>query len=154
MVAEDFTNYKLPCLFISTCFCDWKCCHEAGISESVCQNNELSNAAIKEVSIDNLVDFYLKNKITKAVVFGGLEPFLQYDELLQFILKLREKTDDTVIIYTGYNKDEIFTEVEELSKYNNIIIKFGRFVPNNKPHFDEVLGINLISDNQYAEKIS
>ena len=38
--------------------------------------------------------------------------------------------------------------------YSNIIIKFGRFIPNREPHFDEVLGVNLASNNQYAKRIS
>ena len=37
--------------------------------------------------------------------------------------------------------------------FTNIIIKFGRYIPNQKPHYDEVLGVNLASDNQYAERI-
>ena len=41
-----------------------------------------------------------------------------------------------------------------LKKYSNIIIKFGRFIPNQKPHYDPVLGVELASDNQYGEKIS
>ena len=36
----------------------------------------------------------------------------------------------------------------------NIIIKFGRFVPMQQPHFDPILGVNLASDNQYAKQIS
>ena len=28
-----------------------------------------------------------------------------------------------------------------------------RFIPNQKPHFDEVLGVVLASENQYAERI-
>ena len=44
--------------------------------------------------------------------------------------------------------------IEYLSQFKNIIIKYGRFIPNHKPHNDEVLGINLASDNQYAERIS
>ena len=37
---------------------------------------------------------------------------------------------------------------------NNIIIKFGRFIPNQQSHYDAVLGIKLASSNQYAERIS
>ena len=37
--------------------------------------------------------------------------------------------------------------------FKNIIIKFGRYVPNQKEHYDEILGINLASSNQYAEVI-
>ena len=35
-----------------------------------------------------------------------------------------------------------------------IIIKYGRFIPNQQKHYDEILGVYLASDNQYAEKIS
>ena len=41
-----------------------------------------------------------------------------------------------------------------LYDYKNIIIKYGRYIPNQTPHRDEVLGVNLASDNQYAERIS
>jgi hypothetical protein len=44
--------------------------------------------------------------------------------------------------------------VEDLTRFDNIIVKFGRYIPDNKPHFDEVLGVNLASPNQYAKKIS
>ena len=40
-----------------------------------------------------------------------------------------------------------------LSKFANVIIKFGRFIPNQKPHFDEVLGVELASPNQYAVEL-
>ena len=41
-----------------------------------------------------------------------------------------------------------------LKQYKNIYIKFGRYVPNQNEHYDEVLGVKLVSDNQYGEKIS
>ena len=44
--------------------------------------------------------------------------------------------------------------VEELKKYPNIVVKYGRYIPNSESHYDEVLGITLASSNQYAEKIS
>ena len=103
------------------------------------------------MSNEKIIKRYLKNKLTKAIVFGGLEPFKQYDELIGFIRDFREKSDDDVVIYTGYNKDEV--NLDELKKFKNIIIKFGRYIPGHKVHFDEVLGVNLASDNQYAEAI-
>ena len=33
-----------------------------------------------------------------------------------------------------------------------LVIKYGRYVPDQQPHFDEVLGVNLASDNQYARR--
>jgi hypothetical protein len=37
--------------------------------------------------------------------------------------------------------------------FDNIVIKFGRYRPGQQKHFDEVLGVELASDNQYAKRI-
>ena len=79
---------------------------------------------------------------------------LQFQELVSFINEFRKVSEDDIVIYTGYYKEELKKEIELLKKYKNIIIKFGRYIPNRKSRYDEVLGITLVSDNQYAEKIS
>ena len=61
---------------------------------------------------------------------------------------------DDIVVYTGYDKEEIPEHLMTLKKYKNIIVKFGRYVPGQQAHFDEVLGVELASDNQYAEKLS
>ena len=58
------------------------------------------------------------------------------------------------VIYTGYYPNEIKHEIEELERSENIIIKYGRFLNNDTPIFDEILGVTLASSNQYAERIS
>ena len=58
------------------------------------------------------------------------------------------------MIYTGYYPEEVKMVLDELRKFNNIIIKFGRFIPDKEKHYDELLGIELASPNQYAERIS
>lgn len=151
---EDFVNYKKPCMFIGTCFCDFKCCHEAGFPTSLCQNEPWSKEPIKEFKNELIIDKFLKNPFTDAIVIGGMEPFLQFDEVYEFIGELRSKTTAPVAVYTGYYKSEIEERVEKLSQFENIIIKFGRYKPNQEKHFDPVLGVYLASDNQYAEKIS
>ena len=35
-----------------------------------------------------------------------------------------------------------------------MIIKFGRFIPNDDKHIDPVLGVELASKNQYAVKLN
>ena len=152
LLDEDFVNYKKPSMFIGFPCCTFKCDKEYG--KQVCQNSALANSQGIEISITSLIDRYINNPITEAIVCGGLEPFDTYQQLLEFITELRKQTDDDVIIYTGYYKDEINEHVEELSKFKNIIIKFGRFIPDQKEHYDEILGIKLMSNNQYAEKIS
>ena len=154
LVDEDFVQYKKPSMFIGTCFCDWKCCRDAGCPVTMCQNSPLANSKNKVVEFSTLYDRYINNPITKAIVFGGLEPMLQIDELLDFIKAFRVNHSNTIVIYTGYYESEIEEQLAKLRKFQNIIIKFGRFIPNQEKHFDEVLGVYLASDNQYAKKIS
>ena len=149
---EDFTNYKKPSMFLAFPFCDFKCEKECGMR--VCQNDALAQAPNIEVGVQELIDRYLSNPITSAVVCGGLEPMDSFEDLLEFILLLRQHSEDDVVIYTGYNKNEIQNKIERLKQFSNIIIKFGRFIPNQQSHYDEILGIKLASDNQFAEVIS
>ena len=157
LVDEDFVNYKKPSMFIGTCFCGGKCCTDACLPLSVCQNNDLRNTKIMDVSDDALISRYLNNDITSAIVFGGMEPFEQAEEMLEFITKLRKcyNNNDDVVIYTGYYLNEIPENyLSELKSFGNIVIKLGRYKPNEESHYDELLGINLVSCNQYAIKIS
>ena len=151
---EDFVNYKVPALFISTATCSFKCDKECG--RPICQNSDLAKEDSIFTDDDYLIRRYLNNRINKAIVFGGLEPFDQWRELFQFLQKLRNQygCTDPVVIYTGYTREEIDGEIHFLMSLPNIIVKFGRFIPDQEPHMDPVLGVNLASDNQYAVQIS
>ena len=152
ILEEDFVNYKKPSMFISFPSCTWKCEKECG--KKVCQNGTLATTPNINIGVKTIVNKYINNPITKSIVCGGLEPFDTFDDLLQLIAYLRVSTDDDIVIYTGYYKEEIADKIPLLSKYKNIVIKFGRYFPDQKEHFDEVLGVYLASDNQYAERIS
>lgn len=151
---EDFVNYARPSMFIISPLCSFKCDKEYGCT--VCQNSKLAHDSIYNISNETLIQRYISNDITSAVVFGGLEPFDTFDELYQFIADFRNKylINDDIVIYTGYNKEEIKNELTQLQQFKNIIVKFGRYVPNQPSHFDSVLQVNLASSNQYAERIS
>lgn len=154
IIPEDFSNYKRPSMFIITSQCSFKCDKEAGVR--CCQNSDLAATPSKEIQDDDIIKAYLKNPITKAIVFGGLEPFDQIDELEAFIKCLRTtySCPDIVVIYTGYNAEEISQDIDRIKSFENIVIKFGRYIPEGTKKFDEVLGVYLASDNQYAEVIS
>lgn len=155
IVEEDFIQYRKPSMFLSSIFCDWKCCAELGVDKSICQNSSIQSGLYLTVPNSTIYERYITNDITKAVVIGGLEPFLQYDEVLSLLNEFRTNgCMDDFVIYTGYYKDEILEYINELVKFKNVIIKFGRYVPNQTPHYDDVLGIYLASDNQYGERIS
>ena len=148
LITEDFVNYKKASMTIIFPYCTFKC------GEGYCQNSELAKAPIIEMNVNNLVDRYINNPITEAVVMQGLEPFDSWNDLKSFVHELREYCNDDIVIYTGYDKNEIIEKINELSKYTNIVVKFGRYIPNQEKHYDEVLGVYLASSNQRGEKIS
>lgn len=153
LIFEDIVNYKKISLTIMMPKCDFKCDRECGFP--VCQNSPLAHQEDYEVDTDEIINnYYLNNPLVEALVFQGLEPFDSLDDLEHFIYTFRIYSDDDIVIYTGYTEDEIKNEVELLKAVPNIIIKFGRFIPNQESVYDEVLGVNLASPNQYAKKIS
>ncbi len=154
IVDEDFINYKKPSMLIATCFCNWKCLKEQNLDISICQNSQLVLNNIIDIPTERLIKRYLNNPISKAVVIAGLEPMLQFDEVLEFVQEFREKSQDDIVIYTGYYENEVAEQIEKLKQFENIIVKFGRFIPNCNKRYDDILGVWLVSDNQYAVKIS
>lgn len=149
-IEEDFTNYRKPSMFLITPYCDFKCCIENG--NDICQNMDVIKNPIIDVDDRSLIDRYLNNPITKSVVFGGLEPMNSFEEMIHFIslFRIDYRCNDDIVIYTGYDADEIIDQCMRLSKFANIIVKFGRFIPDQPHHYDELLGVELASPNQYA----
>lgn len=157
LVDEDFVNYKVASMFIGCHSCSFKCDKLSG--RQVCQNGTLANSPDIDIQIEKLVERYLSNPLSSAVVFGGLEPFDDIDNVIGFIDMVRSSGNkDDIVIYTGYTEEEIMTDFKNhysiLLRYPNIIVKFGRYIPNQKSHFDAVLGVNLQGDNQYAKRVS
>lgn len=152
---EDFVNYKKSSMFIGLGSCDWKCCKEAHIPITICQNCELAQQKDVEMEIGQIYNRYIQNRFTNAIVIGGLEPLTQFNDIVNLISYFRNRgCMDDFVIYTGYYKDEISNCLNTLSDFKNIVVKFGRFKPNESKHIDNILGVKLISNNQYAEKIS
>ena len=161
---EDFLQYKKPSMLVAFPSCTFKCEKECPNCKGMCQNSELAKAPSIEISPKNIVDRYLSNPIPKALVCGGLEPFDSWEDLFALLMEFRFRCNDAFVIYTGYTKEELEemkspkwstpSYIYRLKQFSNIIIKYGRYLPNQEPHYDEVLGIMLASNNQYAEKIS
>ena len=163
IIDEDFINYKKPAMVIEFPYCSFKCDKECG--RAVCQNSSLANEPNIEIEHYKIINRFFENDISKAIVFQGLEPLDSFKDVLKLLAILHLpafavfQTD--VVIYTGYTKEELQNKIYEdnisyldkLKQYKNIIIKYGRYIPDQKPHYDEVLGVNLASDNQYAERL-
>lgn len=154
IVPEDCNHYKDVAMVLFTCFCDFKCCIDQGKDFSMCQNYSWANNNIKDYNPQEIVGEYFVNPFSHALVFAGLEPFLQFTEMLEVIEEFRKFCEDPIIIYTGYNEEEIENYLLQLRKYGDIIVKFGRYIPNQEKHKDTILGVTLASMNQYAKKIN
>jgi len=152
IIDIDTINYKKISMILEFPKCDFKCDKECG--RQVCQNSALATAPDIEVSADTVIQGYLDDPVTEAIICQGLEPLDSWLDLYSFILMFRSVSDDDIVIYTGYTKCEIVDKIEQLKQFPNIIIKYGRYVPNQEPHCDDVLSVYLASDNQYAERIS
>ena len=158
LIEVDCINYKEPSMFIATSQCSFKCDKEANCQ--FCQNSQLAAAPSVEISAAELWERYLNNPITSAVVIAGLEPFDAPNDLIAFLEEGRrrnvlEKKFTTIVIYTGYTEEEVcnqFDWVYEYLYYYPLIIKYGRFIPNQESHYDNTLGVTLASPNQYAKK--
>lgn len=153
LIQEDFSNYKTCAMFLGFPSCTWKCEKDCG-RKGLCQNAALALSPTIEVSTEDIIAGYLANPLSSAIVCGGLEPFDSWMELSEFVAKFRQKSNDPIIIYTGYEPEEIDYAIQHLKLFSNIIIKFGRFIPDQESHYDEILGVNLASPNQRAERIS
>lgn len=148
----DFTNYKDPVLTLEFPKCDFKCDKLNGCQ--VCQNSGLAAEPDIEISCEKIWELYEQNPLTKGFCCQGLEPFDSPDELLDFVETIRYYCNDPIIIYTGYGRSEIEPAyLKYLQQYRNIIIKWGRFILGQEPHYDKILGVKLASNNQYAELI-
>lgn len=154
LLEEDFVNYKKPCMTVMFPFCSFKCNRECG--KEVCHNLHLRNSDLIDISVDEIIDRYINNPISEAIVMQGLEPFDSFKDLYVLVYRFTEKSNDDIVIYTGYREDEIEDQVNDLVgiiESNHLIIKFGRFIPDSQSILDPVLGIVLASDNQYAKQI-
>lgn len=148
---ECFGDFKQIGMLVVFPNCSFKCDKEYG--RTICQNSHLANADVIEVPTEKILTRYYDNPLSKALICGGLEPLDSIGDLFTLIQHFRFNCSDPVVIYTGYTEDEAerilgWTKIRELG---NIYVKYGRFVPDQAPHFDEILGVKLASDNQYGK---
>ena len=154
IIDESFQDYKKPSMMLAMCKCDWKCLKEQCLDYSICQNSELAKQENINTPINAIIKRYVTNPITQSIVIAGLEPMLQFIEIKEFVKEFRVVSEDDIVIYTGYYPNEIKDEINHLKQFKNIIIKFGRYMVGSEKKYDNVLGVWLMSDNQYAVKIS
>ena len=150
----DFVNYRKTSMFIIFPQCSFKCDKENGCN--LCQNSHLAQEPTLDIAVPNLLRMYEDNPLTKAIVCGGLEPFDSKKDLLELVKTAREwcGINDDIVIYTGYTEEELEEDwyFQSIISYPNIVIKFGRFRPNEEGYYNDLLGVKLASKNQYVRR--
>ena len=149
----DLVNYVYPTFLIASgVTCTFKCERECG--KKVCQNHPLLKEEVIHYSIPNAIWRYDRQSLSNSITFQGLEPLDNMVQLVWFLIEFRKNHDDDVIIWTGYTEDECeaFINLLKELKITNVIIKFGRYVPDKEPHMDELLGVQLSNEEQYAKR--
>jgi len=73
-----------------------------------------------EVETTDLAEVIINASDIEGITISGGEPFLQSDALVDLVSKIKSKRDVGVIVYTGYDFEEI--EADKLTKYSDIII--------------------------------
>jgi len=161
ILDESFGDYRETAMLLVAPSCTWKCKN--------CHNHLLSELETKFFPDEEILKRFFANPLTSTIIFGGLEPLDSMVEVKDFVEKLyakvfQEKLEKpTIIIYTGYELDEIEFDLKAcglwdlLKGYRNAIIKYGRFDPvyevkDNwallKETWNEDLGVYLASPNQ------
>ena len=107
IIDEDIVNYKKISMFIAFPTCSMRC--NIDCNNDVCQNSNLLETNTIEIDKDKLIDRYLSNPITHAIVLGGLEPFDSPFDLISFVDAFRNKRNcsDDIVIFTGYTEEEL-----------------------------------------------
>ena len=78
------------------------------------QNNILMSA-------DNIVNFYLKQKLQSGITLSGGDPFFQAEELLSLLKKLKEH-DINIWVYTGFTYEYLLQEYKEHLQYIDVLV--------------------------------
>lgn len=157
----SFIDYKKISLYIPTARCTFKCVKdgEKNGQQVKCQNHEywdsVKNNLINISPIDIIEKYVKTNPFIESIILSGLDPIDSFEEILDFIITFRKEfLNKDIIIYTGYDEDEITDKIDKLKNFKNIYIKFGRYKPWLNKKVDKIGGITLISNNQYFKKIS
>ena len=73
IIDDDFINYKKVSMLIAMPYCTFKCNVDG---KKLCHNQELIHSTIVCMTYHKLVERYLNNMCSEAIIFAGLEPMV------------------------------------------------------------------------------
>jgi len=148
ILHETYGDYKECSMLLIADNCINKC--------EGCHNQHLLQLESKIFPDEEIIKRFVENPLSKAIIFGGLEPMDQAEEVEKFIFTaINMGIACPIIIYTSYNPlSYVFrcsNVMEAIKQYlGKVIIKHGPYKKDLKPVFNEDLGVTLASSNQYT----
>ena len=92
-----------------------------------CQNQKYWDDKGKEYSIDCLVNKLTTNPLTNITLSGGDGLTVQYENTLELLKQLKNKSNKNIWVYTGYTWEELFKlNKQECLQYIDVLVD-GRF---------------------------
>jgi len=101
-----------------------------------CHNHETWKGDIGEILddkyMDKIVEEVNSNSMLDGITLSGGDPFFKPSELLDFLKKLKKRTNKNIWSYTGYTYETLLTNaiMRECLDYIDVLVD-GKFEQNN-----------------------
>jgi anaerobic ribonucleoside-triphosphate reductase activating protein len=92
-----------------------------------CQNEKYWHDKGDEYLIDDVVEKLNKNPVTNITISGGDGLTVQYENTLELLKRLKQKTNKNIWLYTGYTWSQLInSNKKEVLKYIDVLVD-GKF---------------------------
>ncbi len=97
-----------------------------------CHNEKYWNDKGDLYEIQEVVEKLTKNSYTDITISGGDGLTVQYENTLELLKRLKDKSKKNIWVYTGYTFEELFKEnKDEVLKYIDVLVD-GKFEINER----------------------
>jgi len=79
-----------------------------------------------DYTVDELINIILENEIADVTISGGDSLTYQYNDTLELLKAIKERTDKNIWLYTGYKFEELCQSKRECLDYIDVLVD-GRF---------------------------
>lgn len=105
-----------------------------------CLARDMNSGGKTEYEVDRLANIFSDIEGTEGITISGGEPFLQAEVLSKMIIKIRQKRDYGVIIYSGFTYEELCESnkkgVQDLLELADLLIdgQYVKELDDGKPY--------------------
>lgn len=87
------------------------------------------------VRVEKLAEFIMSLEEIEGITLTGGEPLYQGKALLNFVKLIKSRSELTIMLYTGYNQEQIHDDIsKEIIRLSDIIV-FGPYVESKRDLF-------------------